>query len=256
MFCLSPVPRGASDPAPGAPCSHPAAPAERDSAAGPGERGGPFPGSILSRHLLSQPLLRLDPCPGRRTAGGWDVSLPSFIKGPRGGGRAPGGYFWEQLLGSDGLVRAALTFLPAGEESGPGRGGRRGRAGERDRPGTPIPPCAAGTGTPSPCPPRGPGPPSLRVPRGGSPGGPCPCPCPRGRYRRSCCPYGGAGARPALLPSLSSNFSLLPCPSPSAGPGEAGAAAVGAQPVPSGDAGAPERCPGERCPAEGHRRAP
>lgn len=55
------------------------------------ERRAPFPGSILSRHLLSQPLLRLDPCPGRGTGG--DVPLPSFIKGPRGGGRAPGGLF-------------------------------------------------------------------------------------------------------------------------------------------------------------------
>lgn len=56
------------------------------------ERRAPFPGSILSRHLLSQPLLRLDPCPGRGTGG--DVPLPSFIKGPRGGGRAPGGFIF------------------------------------------------------------------------------------------------------------------------------------------------------------------
>lgn len=171
------------------------------------------------------------------------MSLPSFIKGPRGGGRAPGGYFWEQLLGSDGLVRAALTFPRRGRRAG--RDGRRGRAGERDRLGTPIPPSAAGIGTASPCPPRGPGPPSLALPRGWLPGRPMPVPVPAGQVpARSCCPYGGAGARPALLPSLSSNFSLLPCPSPSAGPGEAGAAAVGAQPVPPGDAGAPERCPG------------
>lgn len=67
------------------------------------------------------------------------MSLPSFIKGPPGGGRAPGGYFWEQLLGSDGLVRAALTFLPAGEESGAERrGGQRRRPGERSRLGTPF----------------------------------------------------------------------------------------------------------------------
>lgn len=83
------------------------------------ERRAPFPGSILSRDLLSQPLPRLDPC-----RGGGDVTLPSFIKGPEAEAGLRG-LFWEPLLGSDGLVRAALTFLPAGAGSGAGRGGQR-----------------------------------------------------------------------------------------------------------------------------------
>lgn len=48
----------------------------RCARAGSGESAArPFPGSILSRHLLSQPLPRLDPCPGRGTAGGCVSSL-------------------------------------------------------------------------------------------------------------------------------------------------------------------------------------
>lgn len=223
------------------------APAERDSGCGPGGARRPLPRLYFKQTFTFPASSPPGSLPGAGDGGGVGCVSPLLHKRAPRRGPGSGGYFWEQLRGSDGLVRAALTFLPAGEESGTGQDGTGRAAAGRGR--------VAGSGPPSLPPPRGSGPPSVPVPRGRLPGRPMPVPA--GQVpARSGCPDGGPGARPALLPSLSSNFSLLPCPSSSAGPGEAGAAAPGAQPVASGDAGAPERCPWERCPAEGHRRAP